>query len=667
MGLGSGKISEGSRSLFGSISIPNLKSSEFAGVLRSGVGQITDLARKYTRSGDTSSFAESVKSRHESTRDLDAYGFEKFQSGDDIEVFVRDTPVEKVFMDSEIKFEPVVSAATEKETVAPIEQPKAIEDYSMDAEEVPATEEIEVPAPVVEQPKIEEFMDQPVIIRPDIVEEAPETEEVDMYVGEAPVVATDFEPSSLFGNIRRGMSEEVDTHVGCVEDGFIKESASNVTLYDFDAPVTAEDIHAEDAAIDEMEELSSQMEPAPTEERLMLRPYVQKIEPEEPAVYVERAVPKLEDFFVDLPEKTEPAPVVAVVPEWDVAEADAAVYSDFLSLIPEETTWDVAPVWEVSDAAVEAFAAYQTIRPEYPKAAVIVPEWDIKADTFADYLSFIPEETTWDVAPVWDVTEDAADAFVAFGTIRPEYPKAAVVIPEWDIKADTFADYLSFIPEETTWEVAPVWDVSEDASEAFIAFGTIRPEYPKAVAIIPEWDVTEAAVEGFEAYRMAEEDYFRQSAMFVAATVSNNRIEIDAIERNISDAVAAVSGMTGTFAETTGASKLLIPVKNNMDINQENLQIVPEVPAEKKIRASRFVFRDGKLQKITEEVDLKVDVPVSPGSSTVSEKQPETEAARLSASKGLEAIPASVTQITEGVKFSFGESKKGYGSVRFSF
>ncbi|MBR1452520.1 MAG: hypothetical protein IJ592_03360, partial [Candidatus Methanomethylophilaceae archaeon] len=205
------------------------------------------------------------------------------------------------------------------------------------------------------------------------------------------------------------------------------------------------------------------------------------------------------------------------------------------------------------------------------------------------------------------------------------------------------------------------------ASEAFIAFGTIRPEYPKAVAIIPEWDVTEAAVEGFEAYRMAEEDYFRQSAMFVAATVSNNRIEIDAIERNISDAVAAVSGMTGTFAETTGASKLLIPVKNNMDINQENLQIVPEVPAEKKIRASRFVFRDGKLQKITEEVDLKVDAPVSPGSSTVSEKQPETEAARLSASKGLEAIPASVTQITEGVKFSFGESKKGYGSIRFSF
>lgn len=611
MGLGSGKISEGSRSLFGSISIPNLKSSEFAGVLRSGVGQITDLARKYTRSGDTSSFAESVKSRHESTRDLDVYGFERFQSGDDIEVFVRDTPVEKVFMDSEIKFEPVVSAVNEKETVAPIEQPKAIEDYSMDAEEVPVTEEIEVPAPVVEQPKIEEFMDQPVIIRPDIVEEAPETEEVDMYVGEAPVVATDFEPSSLFGNIRRGMSEEVDTHVGCVEDGFIKESASNVTLYDFDEPVTAEDIHAEDAAIDEMEELSSQMEPAPTEERLMLRPYVQKIELEEPAVYVERAVPKLEDFFVDLPEKTEPAPVVAVVPEWDVAEADAAVYSDFLSLIPEETTWDVAPVWEVSDAAVEAFAAYQTIRPEYPKAAVIVPEWDIKADTFADYLSFIPEETTW--------------------------------------------------------EVAPVWDVSEDASDAFIAFGTIRPEYPKAVATIPEWDITEVAVEGFEAYRMAEEDYFRQSAMFVAATVSNNRIEIDAIERNISDAVAAVSGMTGTFAETTGASKLLIPVKNNMDINQENLQIVPEVPAEKKIRASRFVFRDGKLQKITEEVDLKVDAPVSPGSSTVSEKQPETEAARLSASKGLEAIPASVTQITEGVKFSFGESKKGYGSVRFSF
>jgi len=698
MGLGSGKFSEGSRSLFGSISIPNLKKSEFADALRSGMGQITDLAKRYSKNGDVHSFVETVKANQARSRgnDMGAYGFESFQVGDDIEVFVRDTPVEEIFRDSETKFEPVVSMDAGREAEAPAEQPVTLEDFAADFEgEIAQIEEAKATEPVVEHPKLEEFMDQPVIIRPEFIEDAEvpaEAEEVDMYVGEAPVAAADFEPSSLFGNIKRGMSEEVDTHVGLLQDGFIKETAPNVTLDDFDMFESVEEIQAEDAAIDEMELIDAQF-------------------PEVPAavetVYVERAVPKLEDFIIEEPEIIAEVPVVeipAAVPEWDVTEECAETFADYISMIPEETTWEIAPVWEVTDEAADAFLAFGTIRPEYPKAVAAVPEWDIKADTFADYLSFIPEETTWeiapewdvteecaetfadyismipeettwDVAPVWDVTDDAAEAFIAFGTIRPEYPKAVAAVPEWDVaeaSAETFADYISMIPEETTWEIAPVWEVTDEAADAFLAFGTIRPEYPKAVAVIPEWDVTDAAVEGFEGYRMAEDDLIK-SAMFVAATVSVSRIDIDPIDRQVTDAVAAASGETGTIAETNSASGLLIPVKDNAAINQENLQIVPEGASERKVRTSRFVFKDGKLQKITEEVVIAEDIPMTIDSATVSEEQPtgtvEPSVFALPAAQSFSALPApsEVDEGAQGVRFSFGQSRSGYGTVRFTF
>jgi len=884
MGLGSRKFSEGSRSLFGSIAIPNLKKSEFADVLRSGVEQISALTRKTEKSFDTPS---GFRNSSSGARDLSAYGFENFQVTDDIEVFVHGTTAEESFKNSEAEFKPVVSSTGQNNVVVPVMKSAAIEDFAPKSDTVsvkiplstpvkasaakakpvtpfvevpvkktvqkPVTEEpvkepivqkpveepvIEAPveapvaetpveepvveAPVVEQPKIDEYIDQPMIIRPEIIEDedaAVEAEEVAIIVDKKPV-DEEFEPASLFGNIKRGMSEEVDAHVGQLEDGIIKETGAKVTLEDYDFRQTIEEVLAENAAIDEMEALDAQIREMPVEapveepaeERIMLRPYQYVAEPAEAEIerlpYVERAVPKLEDFIQDetvaefditdsfvgylamIPEE-EPAPAkaVAVIPEWDVTEADAEVFVDYISSIPEESTWAVAPVWDVTEEAVDAFAAYQTIWPQYPKAQVVIPEWDTTAETFEDYLSFIPEESTWAVAPVWevsdeavdaftayltiwpqypkaqvvipewdttaesyaeylsfipeestwtiepvwDVTEEAVDAFAAYQTIRPEYPRRVAVIPEWDTTAESYADYLSFIPEESTWIVAPVWDVtdeaveafaayqtirpeyprrvavipewdtaaesyaeylsfipeestwtiepvwevSDEAVEAFAAYQTIRPEYPKAVAVIPEWDVTDAAVAGFEGYRTAEEDYFNQSMMVVATTVSVSRIEIDAIEKHISDAVAAASGVTGNYAETTGSSDLQIKIKDNTDFNQENLQVVPELTPEKKVRTSRFVFKDGRLQKITEEISLDdIETTVVDMSATVSEdvtveEMPEveekTEVFSLPAAQAYAALPAPVAKSTEGVRFSFGQSKNSYGSVSFYF
>ena len=266
---------------------------------------------------------------------------------------------------------------------------------------------------------------------------------------------------------------------------------------------------------------------------------------------------------------------------------------------------------------------------------------------------------------------------MAFQTIRPEYPKAVAVIPEWDTAAENYCEYLASIPEESTWTVAPVWDVTDEAAEAFTAFGTIRPEYPKAVAVIPEWDVTEAAVAGFEGYMTAEKDYFNESMMVVATTVSVSRIQLDAIERHVTDAVAAVSGMTGNVAETSSKDELLIKVKDNTDFNQENLQVVPELDPEKKVRTSRFVFKDGRLQKITEEIALdEVDTTVAETSATVSEDvmveempaaEEKLDVIPLPAAQAFAALPAPVAKSAEGVKFSFGKSKNSYGSVRFLF
>ncbi len=920
MGLGSRKFSEGSRSLFGSISIPNLKKSEFADAFRSGVGQISALAKKNERT------YESPMSRRSSsgTRDLSAYGFENFQVSDDIEVFVHGTTAEEAFKNSEMVLKPATVETKVTRVQIPVPKAAKIEDYSAQSSKAPVAKPaaavkkqpvvkapvVEVPVvetpvveapveeapvveapveqivpeapaepvaevPVVEQPKLEEFEDQPLIIRPEIIDEVDvpaKDEEVAIMVGKIPVTEENFNPQSLFGNIKRGKDEKVDAHVGELHDGFIKESASNIAIEDYEFIQSAEDIRAETAAIDEMEIMESKIDEAliaasaemmaeapaeeqteaqiPEEERVMLMPYVQQstqlrdVEDEVP--YVERAVPKLEDFIRDEPEVdveesvagfmcmmpaeqliAVKAPVVipewdvteasaevyadylaaipeettwakaviipewdtaaenyaeylgfipeestwtraavipewdvteasaetftdyislipeettwaraVVVPEWDVTEASAEVYADYLASIPEETTWAVEPVWEIADETAETYVAYLNIWPQYPKAAVIIPEWDTAAESYAEYLSFIPEETTWAVAPVWDVTEEAVDAFaaymtiwpqypkaavvipewdvteacaetytdylaaipeestwavepvweiadetaesyVAFQTIRPEYPKAVAVIPEWDTAAENYSEYLGFIPEESTWAVAPVWDVTEEASAAFIDFGTIRPEYPKAVAVIPEWDVTEAAVAGFEGYRTAEEDYFNKSMMVVATTVSVNRIELDAIERHVSNAVAAVSGVTGTYAETASQDDLQITIKDNTDFNQENLQVVPELDPEKKVRTSRFVFKDGRLQKITEEVVLdEVDTTIAETSATVSEDvaveempvvEEKAEIIALPAAQAIAALPAPVAKSEGGVNFSFGQSKNSYGSVRFFF
>ena len=604
MGLGSGRISGGSRSLFGSISLPNLKASELTDALCNGIGQITGVMKKRTESKDKDVPARPIRNWYEKRHDMGAYGFESFQVDNGCEVFVRDAPAEEAFEQSQAEFVPVASAVAVEETLTPAEEPMAIEDDSADGVEVPTFEGVEAGSD--EEFQAEELEEQPVIA---VADGDAEAEKADIPGGEAPAANAVMDLSSLFGNIKRGISEKVGACVGCVRDVSAEEPAPRATPDDPETSMPAEG-NLQDGAVADEDYLSSHVYPAPAEERVMLGPWKEKGEPVQPIAHM---------------------------------EDEAAGSQDFGTTSEETGSVPAAPS---------------------------LPESEIESDAFADHLSFIPEESSWEAAPVWDVSDEASEAYTAFCSIRPEYPKAVPAVPEWDVKADTFADYLSFIPEESSWEVVPVWDISDETAEAYTAFCSIRPEYPKAAPTIPEWDVSEAAAEGLEGYRLAEEDYFRQHSMLVSATVSHAIIELDSIERHITDAVAAVSGMTGTVASTSGASELLIKVKDNPDINQESLQTVPEISEERKLRASRFVFRDGRLQKITEEIEPVADVPEAAGSSTVSEDQPEGPAVQeviaLPAAQSFGALPAP-PEAAKGVSFSFGRSGKGCGPVRFSF
>ena len=423
------------------------------------------------------------------------------------------------------------------------------------------------------------------------------------------------------------------------------------------------------------------------------------------------------------------------LPEWDIQEETAEVFDAYMNIWPQYPKAAViVPEWDASEDAAAAFDAYMTIRPEYPKAPVIVPEWDATeaAEAYVDYIASIPEESTWEVQPVWELSDEAVDAFNAYMTIRPEFPRRVSVIPEWDTAAENYADYISMIPrestwakpfpewdateataeafvdyiasipEESTWEVQPVWEVTDDAVDAFNAYMTIRPEYPKAPVIVPEWDATEAAADGFRSYLdTVREEVAPVVPTVMAHTVSVSRIDIEPLDDHITDEEAKIHGMTANFAVTSSAAPApAISVRNNTDLNQENMA----APA-RTARSGHFTFKNGKLMKVVEEVEIpevKTEVATvmttitgdAPAASetmeieyiavntvgdesiretlTVEDESTVPDVLALPAAQRVAALPAPrsaqiAAKNIEGVRFSFGRSNNGSGSIRFSF
>ena len=811
MRLNSRKNSEGSGSLFGWVAIPTFGRTDFPGKIKD---QISSFISKKDWSGSDDSVSVDGEVYH--VRDLSAYGFEKYRIAND-DVFVRSVQRNDLFSDAEPVFSKVDTGlpaedyqtqyAKEPETLPEIIDAPIVEDY------VSEVAQIDDFATEVASPEV---YDEPRIIVQTPVSE--ETFEEDS--GEQHITADESEEAiqSLFGGIERGYTVEFKSVVGFVQEGVLKETATNYSEDEIEFMEAQKQVVEEDIAIDEMERIDSgiqtglmeiEEEPAeefvadePAEEIMMIKPYEQKVEAPTEVRYVERATPKLEDFFTEeavaaeeperikapavIPEWTvtegaaesfidyissipaeESVPVIVAAPVWDVSDETCAAFADYIEAIPRESTWakplpewdigeetaavfdsymniwpqypkaEVAiPEWDATEETGEAFDAYMNIWPEYPKAPVIIPEWDATEATaavYADFLASIPKESTWaKPLPEWDIGEETAAVFDSYMNIWPQYPKAEVIIPEWDateatgeafadflasiprestwakplpewdateMAAAAFADHIASIPEESTWAIEPVWEVTDEAVAAFDAYMTIRPEYPKAPVTVPEWDATEEAAEGFIGFLDAvKEEIAPVVPMVVAHTVSVSKIELDPIEDRISDEMAMAIGSTGNYAETDTEVQMKIKVKDNTDINQENLQIT----STKKVRASHFVFKDGRLVKVVEEkeiadlmeepsiisTEVPEDVPMvlstvnvdefesslsieeAPAETIVEESEPKIIA--LPAAQSFAALPAPksaklVAKNIEGVRFSFGGNTKGCGSIRFSF
>ena len=411
------------------------------------------------------------------------------------------------------------------------------------------------------------------------------------------------------------------------------------------------------------------------------------------------------DAYMNIWPEYPKAPVT--IPEWDATEATAEVYADYLASIPRESTWaKPLPEWDIGEETAAVFDSYMNIWPEYPKAPVIIPEWDATEEAvaaFDAYMNIWPEYPKAEVTiPEWDATEETGEAFADFIGSIPRESTWSKPLPEWDateMAAAVFADHIASIPEESTWAIEPVWEVTDEAVAAFDAYMTIRPEYPKASVTVPEWDATEEAAEGFIGFLDAvKEEIAPVVPVVVAHTVSVSKIELDPIEDRISDEMAMAIGSTGNYAETDTEVQMKIKVKDNTDINQENLQIT----STKKVRASHFVFKDGRLVKVVEEkviadlmeepsiisTEVPEDVPMvlstvnvdefesspsieeAPAETIAEESEPKIIA--LPAAQSFAALPAPksaklVAKNIEGVRFSFGGNTKGCGSIRFSF
>jgi len=392
-----------------------------------------------------------------------------------------------------------------------------------------------------------------------------------------------------------------------------------------------------------------------------------------------------------------PAPVVAALPEWDVADETADAFLAMGSTISYPKKVHIEPEWDVSAESAEAFTVMGSYI-SYPRREKPMAAWDVAEDITESYLgmeSTIAYPKKVHVEPAWDVCADTADSFLAMESTI-EYPKKVHIEPEWDVAEDITESYLGM---ESTIEFpkavmeAPVWDVSDDASEAFVCLeSTIR--YPRpVVAALPEWDVSDAAVGAFAGYQELEEELNKQVVMAtLASTIVVEELVPQPVERE-DDFAASAHNSTGNCSVTDSAvaDVLKINLKDNEEINKDNLEISPEP---KTVRKTSFVFKDGKLQMVTsepisikeiEEDSMRVEFAESPEVQEESIRVPlEVEDAAeeieeeyagypdiipLPAAAQMYALPEPriLSKTVNGVRFTFGRTEKAKGTVRFSF
>jgi len=307
---------------------------------------------------------------------------------------------------------------------------------------------------------------------------------------------------------------------------------------------------------------------------------------------------------------------VAAEPEWTVSDDTSDAFVGYIAMIPAESTFEVAkaePVWEISDAS---------------------------AESFVDYIAMIPAESTFAIIPVWDVTEEASESFMGFIGMIPEEEPAPVVaeVPEWDVtemSAESFVGFIAMIPRESTFAIIPVWDVTEEAAMAFTEHMATVPEFEKieapvawdvteetsesfmgfiamipkesTFAIVPVWDVTEEASAAFVGFMASQEEMYSQAVTETKAVLLlPARIGVEPLERKAEpDATVEAPAQYPVESMTSGADTDNHRYSLDTDISKETL--AENVKLDRPIRASRFVYKDGRIQKVRDEQPLDID------------------------------------------------------------
>ncbi len=600
--------------------------------------------------------------------DLGQMGYDRFEVLKGQNIYIQSESERSIFADSGMAFEdlntyePAATDGRSQEKAQADNENGYFDEPSADLT-VEGSEEVQATEPAGENTPIEAQTAE----GPEYTWDHPEYEKEKESSAEEPQEGWfDDEPSDtahisiedLFGNVKRGSDGYVNTDVGVVDNGIVmpvpESEPETVHLEDFDAPV---------------------IRPVGLMEREGIVPEeagMKDSEPESVDAVLEASVPQTEESIILLgapaPTLSLAAPVYVPVAEtyWEITEEASAAFGAFMTIQPEFPKTDKP--WELSEEAVSAYGAFLTIKPEYETTEV---PWEITEDAasaFGSYLSIRPEYPAEEVA--WSIGDDAASAFGSYLALTPEYADPEI---DWDLSDEAvsaFGSYLSIRPEYPAEEVA--WSIGDDAASAYGAFLTIEPEYTAAEIPVPEWDVSDDAAVAYSDFKTLEADYFRQQFMAaLPGTVAIPRMEAKPLEQRESEidaiAITAVSeavAVTSTADNGVGADVLSDPM-----LVKENIEIRPEPKLENgcEARTSRFVFKDGRLQKVPVEMaapaaDIKADFDME--YAPVPEIKEESFRAPLTME---EEQPIMKPKAAKLVAFGFGQSETNSGNVRFEF
>ena len=611
--------------------------------------------------------------------DLGQMGYDRFEVLKGQSIYIQSESERSIFADNGMAFEDLNTyepAATDGKTPTEAQAANEIEYQaeSLEDDKEEGSEEVQAAEPTGENTPIEALTAEGTENAegcPEYVEEkesAAEELEEDWFDDE-PSDTTRISIEDLFGNVKRGSDGFVCTDVGVVDNGVVmpvtESEPEMMPIEAFDAPVIK--------PTGLMEREGIVPEEAGTKEP----------EPESVEVVPEVSVPEAEESVILLaapaPILSLAAPVHVAVTEtpWEITDEAAYSFSVFGTIdagyTAETETHEVT--WDVTDDAAVAFGAYMTIQPEFPKTD---KPWELSEEAVSAYGAFLiiePEYKTTEVS--WEITEETASAYGSFLAAIPDYADPEI---DWDLSDEAvsaFGSYLSIRPEYPAEEVA--WDISEDAATAYGSFLTIEPEYITVEAPAPEWDVSDAAAVAYSDFKKMEADYFRQQFMAtLPGTVASTRMEVKPLEQREPETdMIAITNITEAAAKTSTVDEgVRADVLSDPMLVKENVEIRPERKLENgcEVRTSRFVFKDGRLQKVPVETvpsvtDIKAEFDME--YAPVPETKEESFRAPLTLEEEQPLIKPKAAKLVAkevgGVTFCFGQSGINSGKVRFQF